>query len=276
MASKPGEATADDAARDALGRAVAVARAAWPHVTVETEEFASYVAVRLPAGVTLADLHVDDLYLACACARGDARAFAELERCFVPPLAGPLRAIGASDDVIADVTQSLLAYLVSPGAGGAPRIAEYSGHGALRAWLRLIAVRDAGHRLRRARREVSDDDLLDALATDADPELTHLKQRYARELAAAFGAAMRSLSARDRVLLRMQLVDQLTIEQVAQLHRVHRVTAARWFATIRLSLLEVIRRTMQEQFGIEPAQLDSVLRLVRSRLHLSLARMLAD
>jgi RNA polymerase sigma-70 factor, ECF subfamily len=268
--------------REALDKALALARTAWPQVTVEYEIFASYVADRVAPGMSLDDglakLHVQDLYLACACALGDRRALAELEQTYLRSLDGPLRAIGASPDMVEDVTQTLFGYLITPGAGGAPRIAEYSGHGALRSWLRLIAVRDAGHRIRRSRRDEphGDDALLDALATDSDPELAHLKDRYAAELKAAFSEAMGALSARDRVLLRMQLLDHLTIDQIARLHGVHRVTAARWFAAIRQSLLTVIRQIMRERFGVETTDLHSILRLVRSRLQLSLARMLGE
>ncbi len=52
---------------------IARAKAAWPSIEIEDETFVSYVIERLEPGEgpgEAAELRLEDLYLACACARG--------------------------------------------------------------------------------------------------------------------------------------------------------------------------------------------------------------
>ena len=54
-----------------------------------------------------------------------------------------------------------------------------------------------------------------APATASDPVLSRLKHRYRRELADAFHTALAELGPRDRTLLRYQLVNSLSIDDIA-------------------------------------------------------------
>src|SRR5262249_59989500 len=67
-----------------LSQLLASAHAAWPDLEVPPEEFARYVALRLPLDTpldqSLAALHVSDLYLACACSRANAKAVEAFDR----------------------------------------------------------------------------------------------------------------------------------------------------------------------------------------------------
>src|SRR5262249_131485 len=69
-----------------LADIVQAARAAWPGVELPPEMFLAHVRSKLGDGLpiepTLRELHTADLYLACACARGDPHALAAFdERC---------------------------------------------------------------------------------------------------------------------------------------------------------------------------------------------------
>src|SRR4051794_38286958 len=60
------------------------ARAAWPEVAVPPPAFGGHLAGAIGAtsgavALALGELHVDALYLACACAQGDARALRAFE-----------------------------------------------------------------------------------------------------------------------------------------------------------------------------------------------------
>jgi RNA polymerase sigma-70 factor (ECF subfamily) len=78
-----------------LDTALELARAAWPALEVPPEEFARYLEARLdPEADVLARLHVADLYLACACVRGQPAAiaaFVERHLGDVPAQLGRLR-----------------------------------------------------------------------------------------------------------------------------------------------------------------------------------------
>src|SRR5689334_13258114 len=66
-----------------LAEIVAQARAAWPMVELATEHFVEHLAARLGDAddpeLALRAMHTSDLYLACACMRGDAGAVAAFE-----------------------------------------------------------------------------------------------------------------------------------------------------------------------------------------------------
>src|SRR5690242_9707340 len=97
------------------------ARAAWPDVDVPAEVFRAHLSARPDA------IEIGDLYLACACARGDTAALAALERDHFAWLLGMLRKAGADDDSAAEVLQRLRQELLAPRPGREPGIAAFAG-----------------------------------------------------------------------------------------------------------------------------------------------------
>jgi RNA polymerase sigma-70 factor (ECF subfamily) len=65
-------------------------------------------------------------------------------------------------------------------------------------------------------------------------------------------------------------VDGLTIDEIGALYRVHRATAARWLARAQVGLTKEIRAALIRTLNLQPAELRSVLRLIRSGLQVSL------
>jgi RNA polymerase sigma-70 factor, ECF subfamily len=256
----------------------ATCRTAWPSFGVDDAEFVASLLARLPADVTAdeaAGLHVEDLYLAFACAAGDAAALAAFDREFLGGIAGALRAAGLTADAIDEVKQELRHKLLVA-QDGPPRIAEYSGRAELRLWLRTAAVRMSIDLRRRDRRNVPTDvEELDELPdlTD-DPELLHLKARYRDELRAAVGEAMQQLEPRERLLLKYHYVDKLGIEKLGDVFGVHRATTARWLNAARDALALKTVRLLVARLGVVTAEVRSIARLVESQLDISVARLL--
>ena len=275
-AAMPAEVELGDraAVEAALARGLAAAREMWPEVEFDGAGFAAFVAERLaggaPAAVALERLFLADLALAGACARGDSAAIQVLDRVMseqVSAAADLSRAGAAVRDEAAQVVRTLL--LVRR-AERPPAILDYAGRGPLGGWLRITAAREVVRLLRGSRREVElGDHLVDGEATASDPVLSGLKHRYRRELADAFHTVLGELGPRDRTLLRYQLVDGLSIDDIAALYRVHRATAARWLARIRDDLVEATRRLLAEKLGMGDDEVVSVLRLVQSELDIS-------
>jgi RNA polymerase sigma-70 factor (ECF subfamily) len=164
-----------------------------------------------------------------------------------------------------------------PDEQGARGIAGYSGRGDLRAYLRAVAVRQA---LRRLEREggppgAEKDEVLAMVPAAGDsPELGLLVERCRDEVRAAFGLALTALSPRERTILRQHYADALTIDQLGRLHGVHRATCARWIEAARAGLLRRVRRHLRDALRLDDRELDSLIGLVRSRLDLSLSRLL--
>ena len=135
-----------------------------------------------------------------------------------------------------------------------PRIRAYNGAGPLEQWIKVVAIRTA----------------IDLHRTDQSiPRIegawleTLLRRRRGRVLADDEGRIQaragggdpgpgRELSPRDRAILRLHVVEGVSIEKIAASYGVHRVTVARWVWTAGETLLDGLRARFQEKFGIVP------------------------
>jgi RNA polymerase sigma-70 factor, ECF subfamily len=266
-----------------LAERVAEARTAWPAVVTTDADLAEHLGRHLPDEVPLAEALVRwraaDLYLAFACGRGDAAALAAFEDVFGNELRIVRARLGSGAGADADdFVQHCREKLFAPPR---PKIADYSGQGDLRHWLRVTLVRvlidwRRSRRQRDAREELDGDRGLEAAAQGDDPELDLLKTRYREEFRQAFEQAARALEAQDRNLLRRHFSDGLSIDELGALYGVHRATAARRLARARAELLAGTRRLLADKLALRPAELDSVLRMIESNVHVTLSRVLSS
>jgi len=252
------------------------ARAAWPGVHVEAEVFIPYLAARIPNDVpvrrALTSIVGGDLYLACACAQGDAAAIAAFEANLLRDVDVAIARINLGSAALDDVKGNIRYRILVGEEGAPPRILDYTGRGDLRGWLRVVAVREALGMARRQKREAPVDHIENAvlpLASD-DPELAHLDRLYREEFRAAFRDALAALTPRERNLLRQHYPQDLSIDQLGALYNIHRATAARWVARARERLFSGIRRRMLERLQVSRDELESILRLIQSRLEITL------
>jgi len=171
--------------------------------------------------------------------------------------------------------QQLMAKLFVGDGKRAAAITKYSGRGKLSAWVQSLATRHVHGRMRRRRPKTASSDALieRAIETD-DPELDVLKRRYRAEFKSAFEQAFLRLTVRQRNLLRHEFIDGLSIDKLGALYGVHRATAARWRAQCRVALLEHTRAIFETEHRVSMGELDSIVRLIRSQLNVSLSRLL--
>ena len=254
------------------------AQRAYPMFSLPTDIFVAYLLDRLPTDATrslaVRRMYTSDLYLACACARGDLRAFAVFDERCLSHLDRLLVKMGIDADVSADVKQDIRGRVLV-GKDGRAEIVDFSGRGDLRGWVRVMAVRQAFQRQCRVRREmpVEDDELLQRIAAPGDLMLDHAKEVYRQVFKRAFEGALQALPDRQRTLLRQHYIDGLTIDALGNLYRVHRSTAARLLARARLLVLEATRMRMMSQLDVQPQELDSIIRMIQSQVDISLANL---
>lgn len=251
-------------------QALALATARWPSWKVERAFLA-----RLAEGVVELEspdaFEAEDFYLATAALEAVPAAVREVQA-LVALQFSALGGFRLSRAELEDLEATLFAELLTTTPSAPPRLSRYLGRGPLGGWLRVTAAHRAVSFLRRQRRTVSADDdaLLGSLEAPSEvPELAALKSRYRGVVSQAFKAAIAGLEVRERNLLRQHYLDQLTLEELAALYRVHRATAARWLANARVSLLEQTRTRVGEALNIPRADVDSLMRVVQSRLDLS-------
>ena len=243
------------------------ARMAWPGVEIPPEEIRVYATERSAEGA-----HLADLYLACACLRGDRSALETFERVFTDVIGATLSRFDLSRAEREDVVQTLrIGFFVKR------KLASYSGRGPLRGWVRSATTRAAldvvGARKLRPDRDA---EILDGLPSTGDPELDLIRERFATEFRAAFAETLRALDPEDRMVLAQHYVDDLSIDQLAVILGVHRATAARRIVKLREELLHGTRKRLEQHLHVDRRALDSLMRLAASRLQVSVFRLLRE
>jgi RNA polymerase sigma-70 factor (ECF subfamily) len=261
-----------------LSAMLQAARTAWPNVVLSDATFVQHLAEKITKTpnpkAALRDLRAADLYLACACAQGDKTALACLEATYATALSAGVA--HAPRSLAAEVNQTVRERLFVARPPERPRIAEYGGHGDLGSWLRVVALR-VGLNLIRAEhpREKLDLVLLDTPQA-GEAELEIFKQMYSREFRAAFAQAASHLTPRERNVLRHHYIDGLAMDRIGSMYGVHRMTVQRWTEAARRRLAAGTLRALAVRLGVAPGELDSIMRLIRSQLDVSVRTLMAE
>ncbi len=256
-----------------VSRAWQRARTAHPQIGVTDIELMRYAGERIVSddpGSELERRNVEDMYLACGCARGDRVALTTLDQLTLPAVARGLGKL-ASDEVMQMLREQMLV-----ARDGEVGIAMYDGRAPLAIWLRVCAVRMGTRHAAKEQRNVPlDDERLDQLAPGVpDPELVYLRQHYGAHFRAAFADALASLDPRERNLLRHAVLDGLGIDQIAAIYHVHRATAARQLKRARETLVGRTRERMRSVLGIAESELESIFRVLVSMADMTLRQIL--
>jgi RNA polymerase sigma-70 factor, ECF subfamily len=265
----------EELARRLLLNAAESAARAWPHIALAVPIFVAHLRDRVVATedpeAALAKVHVNDLFLACACLHGDHGAWRELDRLHLARIPDFVARIDRSPAFADEVRQRLAERLLRAEDGSAGKLALYTGRGPLGAWIRVAAVREAQNAKRGGRHAVDADDVV-LESPDQDPEIQLLKRRYAKEFKDALEEVLQTLSADERNVLKLHYLDGLTIEEVGKAYRVSRATAARWIADARDTIVARTQKTLGTRLGKSGPKMESLLAFVRSQLDMSLRR----
>lgn len=245
----------------------AQARAAWPGVEVSREAFEAWLGTRrVEVG---SEVHLGELYLTCACAKGDSKAIAAFERTYFEGLARPLARFHLS---VEDVLQELRVRLFLGTTHTGPKVGEYSGRGGLVRWVRAAAVRLALNTARTRKNQphltLGDDDFL----SGDDAALRNMKEAYRAEFKRAFTDGLAALEPELQTYLRMYYLDGLTLAELAGLFGVSEPTASRRVAKGRERVLEETRGRLAQRLELSADELESVMRLIQSRLTVTLGQ----
>ena len=241
-------------------------QAAHPGVTVARAEFDAAWAQETDEPRT----SPAELYLALACAKGDAKAIATFERDYLSVVPIALASTKLPAATVEDIRAAVRDRLLLDG-----RIVEYAGRGRLRGLVQVTASRMAIDRIRHDEREQPLPEG-DRLAGVGDVELSLIKAQFRDAFAAGFAAAVGKLPRRDRNLLRLHLLGGVTLESLAQMYGVHRATVVRWLGAAREAVLTATRDHVASELRAPADELDEMFELVRSRVELSVERLLAS
>lgn len=256
-------------------------RQACDGVALDRDRFVGHVARRCEGEgaleTELAALHIEDFYLACACLERVPGAFELFEKRFLSSAAALARTVDSAPAFVEEVQQLVREKLFIGSAGTTPRIATYSGRGPLAAWVAIV-VRHAALSLRRAEKpavqHVGESSLVDALPARGDPELDYLQVRYRSVFRDAFARAIAGLTERQRLLLRLSVIDGMSHEEIAAAYKVSQSTVTRWIGATRQSILQTMQQQLRAQFDAGTTDFHSLFAILHSNLDLSIARLL--
>jgi RNA polymerase sigma-70 factor (ECF subfamily) len=253
---------------------VAAARAARPDTLVEDRVLRAYVLERMEAGAIPPEQHAGDLALACACTYQVSRGMDEFQRTYVPVIARVVARRAGASATGEDAVQTVLEKLLVPQADAAPAIAKYRGRGPLRSWVSTTAATTLAMLFRSEgrRREQSIEPELLEFAHQADPELARLAEQYKPEVEEAVREALQRLGERERLLLRLNVGEGMSIDQLGAMYSVNRATAARWLVAAKRTLALSAGQLLRERLKVSESECHSLLKLVRSQLDVSVLR----
>jgi RNA polymerase sigma-70 factor (ECF subfamily) len=275
-----GRADADPTLEANLAAACARGRAAFRDLALDDQTFTTRLArvikMRGADPSVLSTLAIEDLFLACACLAGIEGAAAAFSARHGATIRGTIaRIVRGADN--GEVEQQLVAGLLVGSVAGPGRIGSYAGKAPLDRWLGVAAQRAALMWLRENRTEARARDgaaAEPAAGGHTHPEMAFLKDRYRGDFEQALKESLARLPERQRTLLRLHLVNGVSVEKIGQMFAVSQPTASRWLAAVRETLLGDIKATLGNRLGASSQELASLAGMVASRLDLSLSLLL--
>jgi RNA polymerase sigma-70 factor (ECF subfamily) len=260
----------------AVRRAAAAARARWPEIALDDEDFARHLrGAGVPA--PLAGERAEELFLAAACAAGEPAALRALEREYLASMKAYVGArFQVTDAFVDELRQAVRLRLV---VEQPPRISSFNGSGSLRAFIRVVSVRLALDLIEaRGRQPVLMEPEIIARRYSSAPavESQLTRMEHGPRFQSAVEEAVMALTAREKAVLRFHFVEGLNIEAIGRLYRVHRATVARWLVDIRGRIFRAVEQRMAVEVEMSPSEFRSLVGLMREELRLSFSRVLAS
>jgi RNA polymerase sigma-70 factor (ECF subfamily) len=103
-----------------------------------------------------------------------------------------------------------------------------------------------------------------------------LRARFKTQLEEALRDGLSALSARDRALLRMALVEGMSVDAIGQAYGVSRSTASRWVVAAREALLTATRGRFCLAAKVTRDEFDSIARALHDEVDVSIAARLGE
>ena len=263
-----------------LAAACARGHAAFGELVLDNLTFARHLARTIKRGAAdpraISALAMEDLFLACACLTGINGAAAAFSARYGATIGRTIaRIVRGADN--GEVEQQLVASLLVGSVAAPARIGSYAGKAPLERWLGVAAQRAALMWLRENRAETRAREgaaAEPAASGNTHPEMAFLKDRYRGDFEQALRESLGRLPERQRTLLRLHIVNGVSVEKIGQMFAVSQPTASRWLAAARETLLDDLKATLRNRLGASSQELASLAGMVASRLDLSLSMLL--
>jgi len=186
---------------------------------------------QLDPATELAKLHVEDLYLASACALTNSNAaWQRLEMLYRNYINTVARSVCPVHTEALDIANNMLSHLFLHDRHGQRRIASYQGRGPLSYWLAMITKHLAlNHRQLKSYESLPLDTLRHAPPSSSgrDIETALVDDEYGKAIAESLSAALETLTEREMLVLALYVRDGLTAVEIARRFNVHKSQTTR-------------------------------------------------
>jgi RNA polymerase sigma-70 factor (ECF subfamily) len=254
-------------------------RAAHPALALDDEAFVRHlgnvVARDRASEPSLDDRSIEDLFLASACLARTPRAAEAFDEHCTSAIRAAVARLAPSESARDEIVQRARDTLLVGAPDAPPKLGLYLGTGPLARWVATTGQRLALLELRAGRAEGrARDGLAKEPAPPADPELAYLKQQYRGEFETTLAGLVAELEERDRVFLRLSLIEGMSAEKIGKMYGMSRATAQRRIEYVREKIADGMRRNMSERLALSGSGVGSVAGLVASQIDVSLSRIL--
>ncbi len=214
------------------------------------------------------DIRADDLCLIIACERGDEGAWEHLVANFDSTVKSAARKISSNNEDAEDLASSIWAelYGLRTDADGnkKSKLAYYSGRGSLAGWLRAVVSQLAVDQFRKVSKfvQIEEDREFENLASEAalsgnnhspshtaNPEDLFSEGQASSDVGRALGAAIASLEAEDRLILKLYYFDDLKLKDIAATFGYHEATASRKLTRVQADIRKGVERELKTRHG---------------------------
>lgn len=248
------------------------ARAAWPALPLKAEEFARFLAERFESPHDVPRDTLGDLFLACACAGNVPGALQAFRERMFPVVVLALRPFDESEAFAEEVFQRLSGSLFVSAIPAQGKITRYRGQGSLAGFVATSARRIALRLSTDSARFQGEAELVHHFSQFEEQETSLLKLRYRDTFNRALAVALRGLSRRERLVLRMNLVERVSTTRIAAIYRVSQPTVSRWIQRSAKNIFAAVKGLVCDELAIDTRELESLLLLVRSQIDITISQ----
>lgn len=252
-------------------RVFVLGKTAWPEIALERTEFIDFVRRQsIEANTPVEILH--DLFLACACGRGEPNALQSFRERYFRVVAAAVRSFDPSTEFADEIYQRLSESLFVSGPGAQAKIQRYKGQGPLAGFVRTAARRIAMRAAAAAARFQGEEALVQMFSQASELDATLLKLQCREAINRALSIALRQLPRRERLILRMNLVEKVSTTRIAAMYKVSQPTVSRWIQRSARAIHDTVKELVCDELDIDTRELESLLSLVRSQIEITISQ----
>jgi RNA polymerase sigma-70 factor (ECF subfamily) len=253
-----------------LRRAYVLGKTVWPGIELSIEQFAEFMGRHaiVPAGPVEI---LQDIFLACACGYAEPNALTCFRERYFHVVAGVVRSFDASSQFADEIYQRLSEALFVSGPGTEAKIRRYKGQGPLAGFVRTAARRIAMRASAAAARFQGEEALVQQFSQASELEATLFKLECREAINRALCVALRQLPRRERLVLRMNLVEKVSTTRIALMYKVSQPTVSRWIQRSARTIHETVKELVCDELDIDTRELESLLLLVRSQIEITIS-----